>query len=218
MKNKKIIFLLIAIILIILILIIFFMKKDYKTMNSGNNKINKTAEGITEYILNMSSFEANVEVTVYSNKNENKYVLKQSFVAPNIAKQEVLEPSNIQNMTIIFDGNNLKIENTKLSLTTIYENYKYISENSLFLNYFIEDYKNSNEAKMEEKDNQIIMQTKCKNEDNKYIAYKKLYIDKNTAKPLKLEVQDINQSTTVYILYNEIKINSTKSEDILAYN
>lgn len=218
MKNKKIIFLLIAIILIILILIIFFMKKDYKTMNSGNNKINKTAEGITEYILNMSSFEANVEVTVYSNKNENKYVLKQSFVAPNIAKQEVLEPSNIQNMTIIFDGNNLKIENTKLSLTTIYENYKYISENSLFLNYFIEDYKNSNEAKVEEKDNQIIMQTKCKNEDNKYTAYKKLYIDKNTAKPLKLEVQDINQSTTVYILYNEIKINSTKSEDILAYN
>ena len=35
---------------------------------------------------------------------------------------------------------------------------------------------------------------------------KKLYIDKNTLKPVKLVIQDVNQNATIYILYNEIDI------------
>ena len=59
---------------------------------------------------------------------------------------------------------------------------------------------------------------KIENNKNKYSIYKKLYIDKQTAKPIKLEVQDINQKILVYMLYNEIKINSTNKEQILALN
>ena len=32
-----------------------------------------------------------------------------------------------------------------------------------------------------------------------------------------MEIKDINQNKVVYILYNEIKINSTNREDILAF-
>ena len=53
---------------------------------------------------------------------------------------------------------------------------------------------------------------------NKYIMYKNLYIDKNTAKPIKMEIQDVNQKLLVYILYNEIKIDSTSKEEILAFH
>lgn len=217
MKNKKSIVILIIIIISIISLFIFFAKNNYKTSNLGNNKVSKTTEGITEYILNMSSYNAKIELTVESNKNINKYVIQQQYVSPNISKQQVLEPSNIQNLITIFDGKTLKIENTKLNLSTIYQDYKYITENNLFLNFFVEDYKNSNESKSEEKDGIIIMQTKCRNEGNKYAVYKKLYIDKNTLKPVKMEIQDVNQSTVVYILYNEIEINSTKKEEVLAF-
>ena len=212
--KKGIIF--IIIILAIILLSIFFIKKYYKTTNLGNTILNKTTEGITEYILNINSYDAQMEITVNSNKNTNKYVVRQQFASPNIAKQIVQEPSNIKDLTTVFDGTNLKIENTKLNLTTLYENYSYITENHLFLNYFITDYKNSSESKISEKEDTVIMQTKANSENTKNTVYKKLYVDKNSGKPIKMEVQDINQKTQVYILYNEIKINSTKKEEILA--
>ena len=81
---------------------------------------------------------------------------------------------------------------------------------------FIDDYKDSNESKMSENEDEIILETKLKN-GNKYIAYKKLYINKQTGNPSKLEIQDITQKTTIYILYNEIKINNLQKEDILAF-
>ena len=49
-----------------------------------------------------------------------------------------------------------------------------------------------------------------------FVNNKKLYIDKNTAKPIKMEIEDINQKVLVYILYNEIKINSINKGEILA--
>ena len=33
-----------------------------------------------------------------------------------------------------------------------------------------------------------------------------------------LSIKDDNEKTTVYILYNEVKINSTNKEDILAFD
>lgn len=216
MKNKKLLWLIIIVLCIILGSVIF-LKISNKTQKTGNTKISKTVEGITEYILNMSSYEANLDITVVSNKNETKYKVKQSYVSPNVAKQVVLEPSNIRDLTTTFDGANLKIENSKLNLSTIYENYQYLTENHLFLQYFAEDYKVNSQSKALEKDGQIILETKCKDSNNKYQVSKKLYIDKDTVTPIKMEVQDYNQNTIVYILYNEIEINSTNKEDVLAF-
>ncbi|MCI9016537.1 MAG: hypothetical protein HFJ53_05185 [Clostridia bacterium] len=217
--KKKLIILSGIIIFIILLIVVFknFNKNDYKTINLGNNNL-KTAENITDYILNISSYSAKVMVEVQSNKNTNKYLINQEYKNPNIFKQEVIEPNDIQGLRTIYDGNTLKIENTKIGLNKIYENYKYLSENSLCLYNFVENYKQNNNSIYKEENNQIIMETKIENNKNKYSIYKKLYIDKQTAKPIKLEVQDINQKILVYILYNEIKINSTNKEQILALN
>lgn len=115
MKNKKILYtfaICIIIGLIFILAICFFRKNDYKTAEFGNTNI-KSAENIKEYILNISSYEANITVEVTSNKNSNKYKLIQKYFEPNIFKQEVLEPSNIKGLTIQYDGTNLKIDNTR---------------------------------------------------------------------------------------------------------
>lgn len=216
-KSKKGIIMMVVIILIVLVICIIFLKKNDKTFQFGNNTINKTTEGITEYILNINSYQAKIEVNVNSNKNKTRYQIEQKYISPNLARQVVEEPSNIGGLTAVYDGTNLKIENTNLNLTTIYENYKELTENHLFLNFFIEDYKSFEGSRTDEKDGIIVMQTVSKNSDNKYMVAKKLYIDKNTAKPIKMEVQDVNQNITVYILYNEININSTKTEEITAF-
>lgn len=211
--NKKIVCIVGIVLLTVFIIIFIFCKNNYKTLNFGNN-INTSAESVKEYILNLSSYEATVQIEIISNKNSNNYLLKQKFNNQNTFKQEVLEPSNIEGTIITYEENTLKLENTKLQLAKIYENYTYLCNNKLCLNTFIQEYKNSDERSCKEENNQIIMEYKIK-EDNKYYTYQKLYIDKKTCKPAKMEIKDINQNIIVNILYKEIKIDST-SKDVLA--
>lgn len=212
--GKPKIVLIIGIILVLIFFIIFAHKKFF----TGNN-IDRTTQGITNYILNISSYEAKIKITIESNKNKNQYILNQKYTnEDNVFKQEVIEPSNIKGLTVIYNGENLKIENTKLNLNEIYEQYEYISENSLCLYNFIEDYRASEQSNVEETDKQIIMNTKTKNESNKYMMYKTLYIDKESLKPTKMEIKDINRNTLIYIEYNEIEIDSTNKGEILAFN
>ena len=211
--NKKII--LVAFTLMIIIGIIFFC---YKSSNYGNNISNKSAEEIEKYILNIKSYEAMAEIRIDSNKNTNKYTVKQQYIKENnLYKQEVVEPANIKGINFIYDGKTLKIENKKLNTLKIYENYPYIADNNLGLNSFIQDYLESKKSKYCEKEDIVILETKIKS-GNKYNFCKKLYIDRKNNKITKLEIQDITQKTLIYILYNEIKINSLQKEDILAFS
>ena len=209
LKNR-IFLIVILVILISLIFYIFFSKNDYKIFESGNNMSNKSIEEIEKYILNISSYEAKIQVTIESNKNTNKYVILQQYIKPNQYKQTIIEPSNIEGTEIIYDGQNLSVTNSKLNLSKIYENYEYMASNALTLESFIEDYekaKEENNTKLYEKNNLYVFEVKINN-NNQYMENKILYIDKNTGKPTRLLVEDINEKTLVYILYNEIKINN----------
>lgn len=210
-SNKgKIKFIIILFIIILLIIFpCFFIKNNYKNKNIGNNMSNKNIEEIEEYILNISSYQASMQVTVESNKNTNKYLIEQTYKKDEISKQKVLEPSNIEGIEIIYENNTLKISNTKMDLVTVYENYNHIVDNFLWLDAFIEDYKSNkgDSTELKEENDTVIMKTKTRNENNKYIYRKELYIDKKTGKPTKLLIQDINKKELVYILYNEITVN-----------
>lgn len=189
--------------ILIIAFFIFFKKTDYKFINNGNNISSQSAE---ENILNMNSYQAQIEVTVKSNKNTNIYLMNQEYKGPNECFQEVIEPQNIAGVKINYKEGRLLIENTKLNLQTIYENYPYIATNNLFLTSFVEEYKKSQNTKKEIEGEEIILEINS-SEKSKYKIIKKLYVNSKTGKPIKLEVQDITQNTSVYILYNEIEIN-----------
>ena len=196
------------IILLIVVLVIggiFFYKNRVKNLKIGNNK---TSQEIVDKILNISSYEVKVTINVMSNKNSNKYILKQTYQSPNKSMQEVIEPSNIAGVKLENDGTNLKIENSQLNLSTILENYNYLGDNCLDLYSFIENYKQDSKAKFEEKDSEIIMKTNGRI-DNVYMQEKILHVDKQTYNPTQMEIKDNKQKTTIYILYNEVKVNST---------
>lgn len=214
-KKKLIIILGILAVLVTSVIIYFFIKNNYKNLKSGNNMSNKNLKEIEEYILSIRSYNAKIEVEIQSNKNKNKYVLEQKYAEPNVQKQIVLEPSNIEGLETIFDGNNLKINNTKLNLSTVYENYSDVTSNFLWLNTFTEEYKKMIETGKQniiEQNGIIIMEIKDADELNK-----KLYIDRKTGKPIKMQIKNVSKNTSVYILYNEIEINSLKRDDVLAF-
>lgn len=195
MKNKKIMFLIILVILVAVGLFIFFNNKGTKNLKIGNNT---SSQEIVDYILNINSYEAVIEVDVKSNKNENKYKIKQVYNGNDNNSQEVLEPSNIAGVKLIKEGNNLKLENSNLNLTNILQNYEYISDNALDLSSFIDNYKNNSNSKWDEKDDKIIMKT----------SNRTLYINRENGLPKKMEIQDTGKKTAIYILYNEVNVNS----------
>lgn len=203
MKNKKILLFLFAIALIIIIVAILIFNKINNKKMAKNIKIgnNTTSQEIVENILNIRSYQALIEVDVKSNKNENKYILKQKYT-PEVAEQEVVEPENIAGVKIVKKSNELKLENSKLSLTKIYNNYEYIAENMLDLNYFIEDYQKSENSEYKQKNNEIIMTTK-----NDKIE-KKLFVNTKTGLPTKMRIIDNSKKNEVYILYKEVNINN----------
>ncbi len=145
MKKNKVVILILIIIIFLAIFLIIFSKNNYKNLKTGNNITNKSKEEIEQYILNISSYEAKVSVTIESNKNTNSYVLIQKYVAPNKSSQTVLEPANIEGMQLYYDGSSLTITNTRLNLSKVYENYNYLSNNYLCLETFIEEYKTGSE-------------------------------------------------------------------------
>ncbi len=194
MDKKKIIKISSFIILALMILIIFIL---FNKKNKIGNNIN--SQEMESNILNTNYYELIADIEIKSNKNQNKYVIKQKYQKNekenNIEnEQEVLEPSNIAGVKIIKQNNKLIIENTKLDLKSIYENYNYISDNNLDLITFIKEYKNDNNKIYKTEKEKLIMKVKNKT----------LYIDKKTNKPIKMKIQDANKNIAVYILYREV--------------
>ena len=191
----------IVIIIIIICICIFFYINKSKKIKIGNNS---TSQEIIGNILNISSYETVIEVEVKSNKNTNKYTIKQKYISSDISEQEIIEPENIQGIKITKKDNELKVENSKINMSKIYNDYEYMTDNCLDLNTFIENYKLNKKQIYEEDDDEIILNTE--NENNKYTRYQTLYIDKKTGKPTKMEINDNSKNTSVYILYREVKL------------
>lgn len=182
-------------IIIFIIIFTFFYFYMAKKNKFGNNI---TSQEMVSNILNLTSYEATIEVDVKSNKNTNRYIIKQKYKSPNYIEQEVLEPTNIKGVKIINKDNQLSIENTQLNLKTIYENYSYLSENDMDLISFINEYKEQNSNDFQQEKDITIMKTKNK----------VLYIDRKSGKPLKMQIEDANKNIAVYILYREVNVNS----------
>ena len=206
LKDKKVIriskrfYILILILILFVIFFAFFMVKNFK---SGNNK---SSQDMVNDILNMKTYNTIIEVEVKSNKNQNKYVIKQVYNSENENSQEVIEPSNISGVKIIKTNGDLKLENSKLNLISVFQNYIYLSENDLDLSSFISDYRNNENSNYTENNDEIVMRTEKVNSNNKII--KKLYINKKNGKVEKMEIEDTNKKTAVYILYREVNVNS----------
>lgn len=192
----------IIIIIFALLICNFFIKSNYKTKENGNNK---SIQEIEQYILNVTSYKAKIKVTVCSNKNTNYYEFEQEVRSQSYTKQLALSPESLAGMEIIYENGIITVQNTKYNLSQIYENYPYISSNSLYLTSFIDGYRNSTSKEITEVDGKIQMSYTPKL--NKYNNKQILYINKSSLEPQNLQVFDINNELRVDIIYNEIELN-----------
>ena len=208
-NRKKIIIVIIILAVLIFCIIQIFIKKTIKNSKIGNNS---SSQEIIENLMNLSSYTVKIEMLVYSNKNENKYEIVQSYEKNGDNEksvQEILEPENISGVKIIQENDKLILENSRLSLKNIIENYKYMTDNCIDLSSFVKEYKNNENKQQNENEDEVILSF-IKTDANPYIKNRILTIDKKTGNPKKMECKSENEKTTLYILYNEVKLNTNK--------
>ncbi len=206
MKNKRFLFIF-ALICITIFCIIYYIFLKF-----GNNN---SKEKIVDEILNsFNVYEADIKVTVYSNKNTNNYYMHQ-IVNHKVSRCIINEPEEINGLNIELNNGKLFIKNEKYNIEKVYENYSEVLNNSLFLNTFSDDCINNgyklkeseeNEVNNNENKDEIIIETILENNKNTYIKYKELYVDINNRIPKKLIIKDDKQKIYTSIIYNNVKI------------
>lgn len=201
----------VIIIVLVIAYFIFFQKNTGKITKIGHTG---SSQEIVDSILQLKGFEATVNVEIKSNKNQNQYVIKQTYIDDHTSSQEIIEPSEIQGVKLSKNGNQLTIENTKLNLSTVLENYQEITQNALDLNSFIQDYQADQAAGYTDEQDQIIMKTKSQANKNEQ---KTLIIDKKTGNPIKMEIKETNQKQEINILYKEVKISKIEEKANVAF-
>ena len=72
------------------------------------------------------------------------------------------------------------------------------------LNTFVKEYKESSKSKITENNEEIILETEIGENRNKIV--KKLYLDKRTNLPKKIDIKYVNKNNSIYILYREVEI------------
>ena len=152
--NNKTILITILVLLIVSFLIgmKFLNKNYYNSEKIGNNMSIKEIE---KTILNINSYKAEIEVTIKSNKNENKYKLYQE-VKDGKEVQKVIEPESLKGAEIIYENGNLQIKNTQINASKIYTNYPYIAKNELFLSDFLKNFNESSNKEIKKEENKIV--------------------------------------------------------------
>ncbi len=195
--NKKIVF--IFAIICIFVFLIFY----YIFLINGNNKIRNQNEFVEDILGDLKKYEANVDILIRSNKNENIYNMQQ-VVDEDYSKFIINSPENIKGLTIEINNRNLRVTNKNIEMEKIFENYNSVVNNSLFLNAFIKEFEN-NESTVYEENGEILIEIFLKNE-NTYIKSKVLYLDKENKMPKKLIIKDYAQNINTSIIYNDIKI------------
>ena len=151
--NNKTILITILVLLIVSFLIgmKFLNKNYYNSEKIGNNMSIKEIE---KTILNINSYKAEIEVTIKSNKNENKYKLQE--VKDGKEMQKVIEPEILKGTEIIYENGNLQIKNTQINASKIYTNYPYIANNELFLSDFLKNFNESSNKEIKKEENKIV--------------------------------------------------------------
>jgi outer membrane lipoprotein-sorting protein len=172
---------------------------------------------IQKFIMKLKSYQCDVIYAVTNNKSTNVYRAKHFYKAPDKYRIEIVEPGELKGQTTIYNKDKAYIYHPQINTYLTTENFMNSMERSSFVGAFVEHFKDIGGArfKLERLNNvqcyvlQVPLDT-----DNRYRVVEKIWINAESALPVKAEILDKDNNVNAQILYENFKLNS-KLEDSL---
>ncbi|KXZ40516.1 Outer membrane lipoprotein-sorting protein [Alkalithermobacter thermoalcaliphilus JW-YL-7 = DSM 7308] len=156
-------------------------------------------------ISSINSYTCIADITVVGNRSPSSYTVIHSFKAPDYYKLEVLEPENLKGKVTVYQNDKVIVKNPNIP-----DEYKFIhtsKENKyLFIGDFIKNILENEQLKISSNSNFLILDTIIPSKSI-YFHSSRLYVDKQTLKPHKMEILDYNGKVRFSVIYREFKYN-----------
>ncbi|SHH48403.1 germination lipoprotein GerS [Tepidibacter thalassicus] len=156
-------------------------------------------------ITNLKSYSCIARINVFGNKSSKEYIVKHYYKAPDYYKLETLSPSNIRGKVTIYNKDNIIVKNPNCK-DEFRITYKGIENRYLFVGDFIKNILENENLDVFSDRYFLILETSIPG-SSFYFSKEKIYIDKKTLKPNKLEIIDSNGKKRFIVIYKEFKYN-----------
>lgn len=166
---------------------------------------------------NMVSYEAEVEITSYSNHSENVYAAKQYFREPNQMRSEILSPPTVAGVQTIINGDSVRISQPESGGELLVSGMKNGESDYLFLNTFFERYYQSEKATVgvsnTAEGEMILLETET-GLSNPYRAGMRLKVSSKTLNPIQMDILGKDGEVYMTVLYRSFSPNLPLTDDL----
>jgi outer membrane lipoprotein-sorting protein len=186
---------------------------------SSCNK-NDDIYNVNKKLSNMNSYTANVEVTIYGNKGNTEYKLKQYYSEPNKLRIETIEPDFIRGKIMVWDGASWKIHHPLIDSTLEVQKLKDVDE-LIHLGILQKSMLLWEKAEFKEinKNGAEYIQVKCNlPHGDEYRRSAVLYITKSGYCPEYMEILDDGSNVRVLVKYFDFEYNCELKDSLFKLN
>ncbi len=163
-------------------------------------------DGIYRKFHAMQNYMAEVEVTVYGNKGNTIYTMRQFYEEPDKFRCEVLNDAGETENVFVSDGGKTKIQSIKFGSRTIadvQEQMDYMSVNEFFTHYFMDGDAAAETAADSSED--ILL--KLGDSSGRYRFSQNLWIDEKSLMPKRLVTFDRDGGESLSVVFHSFVIN-----------
>lgn len=160
-------------------------------------------------LQDLQSYEAKMQITFYSNKGENTYLVNQRAKASGQYRMEILEPENFAGVLTISDGQ--RVVQTDPTIGGEVEAKQTPVRDALLLYAFAEAYSQGGECTEGEGDT-LILRAQYPGEHRKIVSAQ-LTLAKGSGVPLSLEILDGEGKPSIHMTYESFQMNPELSDE-----
>lgn len=184
-------------------------------LSSCSNKKEDTYDAHKK-LANMKSYSATAEVTVYSNKGNTTYKVKQFYVVPNKLRVETLEPDFLKGKVVVYNGQKWRIHHPLINQTMDVNELK-DGESFIYLGIIQNSIMSSEDAKyshVKKYDADYIEVKSTIPGGNKYRRSVALYLKEDEYYPEIMEIFDDNNKVSVSVKYSDFEYNRETNDSL----
>lgn len=192
------------------LIVVFLLMISFTFYGCNNSKQNNNGQDKLHTMLTaLKNYEADVTITFFKDTQKNVIKMKQAVEIGGKYKLTVDSPAYLKGYTTKFDGETILEYNPNTKMNAACKPNE--ARNQTLLSSFIHNYLNTQEVKKDKgtlNDKEVIIFEVDVPGNYKYMVKEKVWFDKNTLSPIKMEIYDVEGNRAIEVEFSNFKHNT----------